>query len=533
MKPPSQNTDLQKDDMQGLIVRGYRTLRAATYILLKITDATAAKQYFSFLVDNGIITNENTNRDEKKINKDPDEAVNIAFTSSGISHLTTPEVLATFSREFIEGMSVRRGTYQTSQSATGKPDPEERAILLGDQDRNHPDLWQWGNEKKPVDAILMVYAQNRTALDELINRIYCNKRQGVETVYVAGTYEYGDGDLKEHFGFMDGISQPIIKGLGKEKNITDKSTLINAGEFILGYHNEYNHFSPSPYVDNNTASVQLNDHPVYTDKKDLGANGTYLVFRQMEQYVERFWKYLYDNSRESAASQTEKAVKLGAKMVGRWPDGKPLVLAPSAACPVSEADINDFEYAETDKHGVMCPLGSHIRRTNPRDHMHSGRDMKDSFNLSKKHRMLRRGRIYGEPLDKEFNVDNMIHHSKAVTETDTPNWNHSSPVTTRIGIENEKAGRGLHFICLVSDISRQFEFVQNVWANTSTFGNLCNEVDPIISPRPTEKQPTCHEFTTPQEIVRNRYLNVPEFTRVMGGAYFFMPGITALKYIVT
>jgi deferrochelatase/peroxidase EfeB len=92
--------------------------------------------------------------------------------------------------------------------------------------------------------------------------------------------------------------------------------------------------------------------------------------------------------------------------------------------------------------------------------------------------------------------------------------------------------RGIHFICLVSDISRQFEFVQNVWANTSTFAGLCNEVDPIISPRPTPEQPECHEFTTPQHIVRNRYKNIPEFTTVVGGAYFFMPGISALKYIV-
>jgi deferrochelatase/peroxidase EfeB len=87
-------------------------------------------------------------------------------------------------------------------------------------------------------------------------------------------------------------------------------------------------------------------------------------------------------------------------------------------------------------------------------------------------------------------------------------------------------------MCLVSDIARQFEFVQKVWANTSSFAALHNEVDPIMSPRPTPEQPDCHEFTTPQEMTRNRYKNIPEFTTVVGGAYFFMPGMKALKYIV-
>jgi deferrochelatase/peroxidase EfeB len=141
--------------------------------------------------------------------------------------------------------------------------------------------------------------------------------------------------------------------------------------------------------------------------------------------------------------------------------------------------------------------------------------------------MLRRGRIYGEPLDTHFNIDNLIaegrkmYPDKKSLESLPEDADKEVPTT-----------RGLHFICLVSDIERQFEFVQNVWANTSTFADLCNEVDPVISPRPTDDQPHCHEFTAPQELVRNRYQQVPEFTTVTGGAYFFMPGINALKYIL-
>jgi Dyp-type peroxidase family len=533
---------LTTNDMQGLIVRGYKYLTAASYILLKITDVAAATKYFNFLADH-ITTGEKPTTNDSRVDKEPENAVNIAFTSSGIARLLNEDILNTFSREFIEGMSFRQGAYnkrdentmmsgdeENLAAAFESAEPEERPTMLGDRGRNHPSNWHWGNEQNPVDVLLMVYAKNKKALEELITHIFCNHQQGVAVVYTAGTYEYNPDNPREHFGFMDGISQPIIKGLRKSNEAVDKRTLINPGEFILGYQNEYNSFSPSPYVEKNKASDDLQPHPVDAGKNDLGRNGTYLVFRQIEQHVEAFWEYLYTHSKETAASKTEQAVKLGAKMVGRWPDGRPLVQAPSLGCPMTDPTLNDFTYSDTDKHGVMCPLGAHIRRTNPRDHVHAGRSPKDSLELSKKHRMLRRGRIYGEPLDKDFNIDNIIHHH--INGKQPANNTATTPVTTATGKENENSVRGIHFICLVSDISRQFEFVQNVWANTSTFAGLCNEVDPIISPRPTSEQPDCHEFTTPQHIVRNRYKNIPEFTTVVGGAYFFMPGISALKYIV-
>ena len=181
-KQIKENT-LQKHDMQGLIVRGYLSLTAATYIMLKITDRMAAKEYFQFLLP--YITTGDQKKHAHKTNHDPDNAVHIAFTNTGIERLSDPNTLNTFSREFREGMSVRRNAY--GQAAAVKPQPEERGILLGDQGDNHPDNWFWGNEEKPVDAMLMVFAKDRTALDELIDAIYCQKRQGVETVYVAGT----------------------------------------------------------------------------------------------------------------------------------------------------------------------------------------------------------------------------------------------------------------------------------------------------------------------------------------------------------
>ena len=83
---------------------------------------------------------------------------------------------------------------------------------------------------------------------------------------------------------------------------------------------------------------------------------------------------------------------LAAKIVGRWPDGTPLSLSPDRPDPAVAGNperVNDFRYAD-DPDGVRCPLGAHVRRTNPRDNdgMFGGK-------LSNRHRIMRRGRPYG------------------------------------------------------------------------------------------------------------------------------------------
>ena len=432
------------------------------------------------------------------------------------------EVINTFSREFIEGM--------TGYTDKNKKLTEERRTLLGDVGKNDSANWLWGNNARPVDCVIMLYAKDKMALNAL-HRLVFTISEGVEIKPTVEPFETKHKLSKEHFGFRDGISQPLVEGLGSKSEGAKDEDLVNPGEFILGYLNEYGSYSPSPYVNPCAKANELSGmHD--SDKKDLGKNGTYLVFRQIEQHVEKFWSFLYQHSKEKAVTQTAAAVTLGAKMIGRWPDGQPLVTCPTGVCPITDDSLINFNYSVQDKYGINCPLGAHIRRTNPRDQVHTGRSPKDSLEMSKKHRMLRRGRIYGEPLAEEMNIEKMldlVRHDKQKDKNDATNCN------TEIQESNNdkiKTVRGLHFICLVSDIGRQFEFIQSVWANTSTFGDLCNEVDPVISPRPTPGQPHCHEFTTPQEIIRNRYKNVPEFTTVVGGAYFFMPGIKALKYIM-
>jgi Dyp-type peroxidase family len=521
----SKEFKLEKKDMQCIISRGYKELNAAAYIFLQIIEADEAKKYFK-RIEKYITPADLSNRSDLTPKGDPLTAVHIAFTHTGLKELGLEEgIRDTFSREFIEGMSFSDPKVKNPQYN------EERSKLLGDTTNNHPSNWIWGNSTKEVHCVLMLFAEKRTELHKLMKEVYADafkevdqgSIKGVKKIYMPDIFEYDPKISKEHFGFNDGIAQPLIKGLSKADSATAKS-FLNPGEFILGYPNQYNDYSPSPYVPDDVRSRTLSFSPKFPHSRDLGKNGSYMVFRQMEQHVETFWHYMYNASKETAPTKASQAVKLGSKMVGRWPNGDPIVLSPDGGCPIHNKSQDDFLYSGIDENGIKCPFGAHIRRTNPRDQVHTGRDNSSSLDVTAKHRMLRRGRIYGEPLKgTNFEVEKMISY---VEQFDCEG-------IKKIKRETIGGTRGLHFICIVSDIQRQFEFVQNVWANTSTFGDLCNEVDPLISPRPTKGEPHCHEFSTPQSLIRNRYKNVPEFTTVVGGAYFFLPGIKALQYIIT
>jgi deferrochelatase/peroxidase EfeB len=87
----------------------------------------------------------------------------------------------------------------------------------------------------------------------------------------------------------------------------------------------------------------------------------------------------------------------------------------------------------------------------------------------------------------------------------------------------------LHFICLNSDIERQFEFVQQTWINNPVFGGLNGEVDPLMGH--VEKGDAI--MTVPADPVRTRVHNIRPFVNVKGGAYFFLPSIRALRYLAS
>jgi deferrochelatase/peroxidase EfeB len=221
-------------------------------------------------------------------------------------------------------------------------------------------------------------------------------------------------------------------------------------------------------------------------------NGTYLVFRQLEQDVDAFENFTAQVAERmhGEASQTSRD-DVAARLIGRSRCGQPLVRP--AADSVSAPFRNDFLYAYEDGSGVACPVGAHIRRANPRDSIGSDPDV--ALRLSKMHRIIRRGRIYGSS-----------HDSRQQT---------SSGDTIR---------RGTAFIALNADIAGQFEMIQHSWLNNPQFGGIPGGTDPIGHvPHPED------EIVIQQRPFNLHIKRPAPFVTVRGGAYFFMPGITAVR----
>jgi deferrochelatase/peroxidase EfeB len=140
-----------------------------------------------------------------------------------------------------------------------------------------------------------------------------------------------------------------------------------------------------------------------------------------------------------------------------------------------------------DVRGLRCPLGAHVRRANPRDALDPRPGSDASQAVTDRHRLLRRGRVFAD--DGE---------------------------------------QGLQFVALNANLGRQFEFVQHSWLNDPKFAGLTTDLDPLVTPRTPDGV-----FTIPDEPFRTRVCGLPEFVTTLGGAYFFLPGRRALRYLAS
>jgi Dyp-type peroxidase family len=462
---------VEREDIQGIVATGYGKLVAAYYLLLAIDDPRLTGSWLAS--ETTVITTARTGPGT--------DALNVAFTHAGLRRLgLSPDALAGFSDEFVEGMCT-----------------PHRSRILGDEDDNSPEHWRWGGPTTtPVDVLVMLFACDNGLLED-------RYRAMVSTLPSGGLREIDRLDtsnigMREHFGFADGISQPVLQGLGGGGPMDTVAT----GEFLLGYRNEYGLYTARP-----TFSRELDRRHVLpsdpSDSKqvDLGRNGSYLVFRQLRQDVRGFWRFLDGaTKRPDGASDPGTRTHLAAKMVGRWPSGAPLVKAPDRDDP-QLASANEFGYFNADRLGFACPIGAHIRRSNPRDSLDPNPGSASSLEVNRRHRLLRRGREYGPGLTPEEAV--------------------SSPVAP------DDPERGLHFICLNGNVSRQFEFIQHTWANDPRFNGLYDDHDPITGPH----TPSGATFTMQAHPARKRIRGLPQFVSARGGAYFFLPGIRAVRYL--
>ena len=363
----------------------------------------------------------------------PEIAMTVAFTHRGLRALgVREEILGEFSEAFRAGM--RQRSAQTRDGA----------------DRT---LWDPVFVDGSIHALVSLYGSDKEhpeVLDDEVTRI-CNL-PGVTRLDVQPAALLPDD--KEHFGFRDGISQPIQHDQATEKWVSD----VPIGEFLI---------FPSRWNDGKSS------------EKDpglrLGRLGTYLVYRKLEQRVEEFHRF----SRKWPLPPD----LVEAKMIGRWPNGKPVTedyIPPERR--QTPDDENGFDFSDDPK-GLRCPIGAHISRVNPRNRIRAN-----------EHRILRRGMPYSEVVGRK--------DPRRQKEADE---------------------RGLVFIAMNASIENQFEFLQGKWINEPNFNTL-DGVDPIVS-------------TTDGKLGNFRFYHggssrpLEQFIRLRGGEYFFVPSIPALEQL--
>lgn len=467
---------LNLNDIQGMIIRGYSKLFQTAYLMLHVEDGKSAnaREWLKHVLPN---------IHSADISDRATRTLHLAFTASGLKAIgLNDKTVNTFPIPYREGMAT-----------------ENRSRILGDFGESDPQNWRWGGheDKNPIHMVLIFHTPDTESMDSFLEeqKQVLTKHGGVEVLTEMKAYLREDN--KEPFGFHDGISQPRVKGSGRPGPEND---IVETGEFLLGYKNEHNQYPSSPYlVDGEGNTSLLADDPTNSARKDLGKNGTFMVFRQIQQHVESFWQHMEDKTKNSDGSvNEEEKVKLASKCIGRWPSGASLLEFPEKD-PGGAPDNDDFGYADKDPDGLRCPYGSHLRRNNPRDTFR-WYNKKQSLKITRRHRIIRRGRIYELP-------DNVEPKGKEI---------------------------GLQFICFNANLELQFEFIQHAWANNNQLRHLNNDIDLVIGAS-QEGNPNNSNmrFTVQAQPANKFYEGWERFTTIKGGEYFFMPSLTVLNYLTT
>ncbi|HET7442019.1 MAG TPA: peroxidase [Terriglobales bacterium] len=434
---------LEFDDIQHFLIARPPAL-AARYEFMTFRDPMSGCAWLNGIIDK--VGTAGAARDST-----PDSRwVTVAFTWEGLRALGVDDTsLATFPEEFRQGMAAR-------------------AEILGATGANHPDHWVGGLASVELHAIVILFARS------VAERERCKHEHQKFLSECAGVEILSSLDLEaippfdhahEHFGYRDRLSQPVIEGMGVEPT-SGSGPSIKPGEFFLGY----------PDEDGRPAGMP--------QPEILSRNGSYLAYLRLQEHVGAFRDFLKQHG-----TTDEEQELVAAKLMGRWRSGAPLVLAPKEDNPELGADpqcTNDFNYGKMDPYGYACPLGSHIRRMNPRD---------TAVNMNRR-KMIRRGGTYGPPLPEDSPED---------------------------GIE-----RGIAAFVGCASLIRQFEFAMNVWANDPNFHELGNERDPFVGTHDGS-----YDMTIPKRPVKRKITGLPAFTTIRGGAYFFLPGIRALRYLAS
>ena len=311
-----------------------------------------------------------------------------------------------------------------------------------------------------------------------IAKIHCVQEGKVLRRPIHDTPAGDDFEPIEHFGFFDGISQPLFTQQDLDKYYEKEMGTKGSGKW-----------NPSASLD-----LVLVDDPFASDPD---AFGSYLVYRKLAQ------DYALFNSRVAACGTAlgiDEALA-GAMVVGRFKDGTPVV---DSHVPDDDYN-NDFMFDEDDDEGFRCPRHAHIRKVNPR-----GTTPFTSLEDERERRIVRRGIPYGKP---HPDIDPDV----PTSETETGSTD-----------------RGLLFMCFQASIKKQFQFIQRTWVDNPNFPvSLLNPFkrdtgdDPLIGQDPDETQRWPKKWG--EESAGRKSFNFEAAVTLKGGENYFAPSKSFLE----
>jgi Dyp-type peroxidase family len=495
--------------------------------------------------------------------------VNIAFTFQGLQKLEAPDLDKFSDEAFRDGLAAR---------AVGLNDPMDPAA------EGNPERWVVGGTRTPIDALLIVASDTQSEMLCEVARLLeslADMHAGGSPSAATLTFREEGANLPpplsghEHFGFLDGVSQPGVRGRvsnephnvftprqnpEKRDQIKDGKIvaaqgkpgqdLLWPGEFVFGYPRQIKDENPTwdgpngePGPDSLAVSREDIEKPA---GPDWARNGSYLVFRRLRQDVGLFHHFLRDTANsQGVASPTVStpARALGAALVGRWPSGAPVMRSPDDEMPslaASDCANNYFEYADDTE--PLPPADSNDPSACTDDNENPQPDV-------------------FPPARADENGDKRLAHAAHIRKayprddedpgTDTNESNTQTHRMMRRGIPfgpvsastpdapfDDDVPRGLHFLAYQTSISDQFEFVTQNWINNPDFLRAGTGHDPIIGQSASPSKVREFKILVPKLIggsVKHESVQLKTGSRhwviPTGGGYFFSPSVGALNLL--
>ena len=521
---------LESNQIQSIVFGGLGFLAHGALLLIDLSrDRNAARQWLSAALPHVAFD------DGRRINRKA--VLTLALGPEALAKAGLPaDAVASFPQAFNDGM-------------TGPG----RSRILGDHPDDRESPWWWKTDA-PYDVALLVYGEDDESVAALIAvvREFSAADHRIEREIPLGVIPKHLSDRREPFGFVDGISQPVIRGTYRSFRNADSIHLVEPGEFILGYPDNRDNRPPGPSLraiddPDNMLPVQCDGRSgfgvnIVDAPREIGRNGSFLVIRQLEQDVTAFRSFCSIEAqrfRDRLSDPYEISAEfIAAKLIGRWRDGSSLLRNPYR----SLTDSRPREKQPMQRPMTRSPSGTIARPPARLGDITAGDQEDQNVQNSTEKEKFKADRaadndfLFGSEDPQGLRCPFGAHVRRAnprdsfapgsPDQIDISN-RHRIMRISRTYVPREGEKDGLMFMCLNGDIERQFEFIQQTWLGSETFHGLSGERDCLAGNR--EGSPDGFTIATRDGPIR--LAGMSRFVIPRGGGYFFLPGKRLLEFL--